>query len=119
MKEKDCEDDYPYSFIYKINAKIYMIEYADSEAQIRGGEKVFMKFSEIKEWFFESNDYTLIVYNPEQSEDKHSEFIMNSTMPNFEAIAPMVQQIIAQQMNQNLVDEDPSSSSEDPSSEDE
>jgi hypothetical protein len=31
----------------------------------------------------------------------------------------MVQQIISQQINQNLVDEDPSSSSEDPSSEDE
>jgi hypothetical protein len=115
FKEKDSRDDVPYTLIYTINTikGWYMEEYVDKTGDIFPMEKVFRKFNEIKERYFDPECYDLIVYNPEQIKSKYDNFFLtiieNEEDPDFEVLSITNQQ--------NTDDEDPSSEeSEDPTS---
>jgi len=106
LKEKNCEDDFPYTFIYQMHKKLFMIEYVDKKGEIRSGPKTFMSYQQVGDSYFCGNNYEMIVYNPGQSQEKHSNFLMSLDQPNFSVIAPMVQSILNMQSLQNQ-DEDP------------
>ena len=107
---EENETTLKYTYVYKITAKLYMLEYVWNDGTIRNGQKDFVSFAKIKEWFFESEtlNYEMMVYNPQQSIDKHYEFLQ--TIENNQ------QQPVIQPTPEMVVDEDPSSEdSEEPS----
>jgi hypothetical protein len=110
FKDDNEDDAYPYYFIYKITNKLYMIEYADLEFDIRGGPKTFISYSELKEQFFgsELSHIEMLFYNPSQCENNHYNFIAR--------VIDNQQQPVIQPTPEMVVDEDPSSEdSEEPS----
>jgi hypothetical protein len=95
----------PYVYIYRINKKLCLIEGAYPDGNIASG-KIFQSFYTTKEDYLENDRYELIVYNPEQNEQKFKNFLQSIRQPN------------NNQQAQQVAQSSPISTDEDPSSED-